>query len=113
MLDPVFGFPTFVRFCWSTTTALLESDAVACEWEAVNEEEEADGEDEEGGDGKTRGKAKQKVKSKPISLFLKRRADASPDAQSSSKRLRASPASLSPFFVDRHLKRVTCLQQLM
>ncbi|XP_025018071.1 ribonuclease H2 subunit A isoform X2 [Tetranychus urticae] len=31
-LDPVFGFPSFVRFSWSTANEILESKAIECEW---------------------------------------------------------------------------------
>lgn len=31
-LDPVFGYPQFVRFSWSTTQTLLDSRAVTVHW---------------------------------------------------------------------------------
>ena len=32
-LDPVFGYPSFVRFCWQTVkTILADKDAIECEW---------------------------------------------------------------------------------
>lgn len=31
-IDPVFGFPSFVRFSWSTADTILESKAIECEW---------------------------------------------------------------------------------
>ncbi|RWR99938.1 hypothetical protein B4U79_16059, partial [Dinothrombium tinctorium] len=36
--DKVFGFPTFVRFSWSTVTLILDEKGVECEWEEDNEE---------------------------------------------------------------------------
>lgn len=40
-LDPVFGYPQFVRFSWSTTKTLLDSKAVPVHWD--------DDDDDEGG----------------------------------------------------------------
>ena len=31
-VDPVFGFPQFVRFSWSTTDKVLDQKAVAVKW---------------------------------------------------------------------------------
>lgn len=31
-LDPVFGYPQFVRFSWSTAQTLMESKGVAVHW---------------------------------------------------------------------------------
>ncbi|XP_052362583.1 ribonuclease H2 subunit A [Oncorhynchus keta] len=39
-LDPVFGYPQFVRFSWSTTQTLLDSKAVTVHWD----DDEEDGE---------------------------------------------------------------------
>lgn len=30
--DPLFGFPTFVRFSWSTITKIIEEKGLKCEW---------------------------------------------------------------------------------
>nr|XP_039258787.1 ribonuclease H2 subunit A-like [Styela clava]XP_039258788.1 ribonuclease H2 subunit A-like [Styela clava] len=38
-VDPVFGFPDFVRFSWSTAKNILEDEAVAVEWPDEEEEE--------------------------------------------------------------------------
>ena len=33
VFDPLFGFPTFVRFSWSTSTKIMEDNgAIECEW---------------------------------------------------------------------------------
>ncbi|XP_076300367.1 ribonuclease H2 subunit A [Lasioglossum baleicum] len=37
-VDPVFGFPRLVRFSWSTAEKILETQALAVEWEEVEEE---------------------------------------------------------------------------
>jgi ribonuclease H2 subunit A len=31
-IDPIFGFPTLVRFSWSTVKNLLDEKAIECEW---------------------------------------------------------------------------------
>ncbi|XP_046744126.1 ribonuclease H2 subunit A [Diprion similis] len=38
-IDQVFGFPQLVRFSWSTAEKILESSALAVDWEEVNDEE--------------------------------------------------------------------------
>ncbi|XP_077992740.1 ribonuclease H2 subunit A-like [Glandiceps talaboti] len=38
--DPVFGFPQFVRFSWSTASKILEESAVPVHWEDSDEEDE-------------------------------------------------------------------------
>ncbi|KAF8792271.1 Ribonuclease H2 subunit A like protein [Argiope bruennichi] len=38
-IDPVFGFPQFVRFSWSTAEKILETSAAKVEWEEVEDEE--------------------------------------------------------------------------
>ncbi|GIY42827.1 ribonuclease H2 subunit A [Caerostris darwini] len=37
-IDPVFGFPQFVRFSWSTAEKILENSAAKVEWEEVEDE---------------------------------------------------------------------------
>ncbi|ESP00443.1 hypothetical protein LOTGIDRAFT_200807 [Lottia gigantea] len=39
-LDKVFGFPSFVRFSWSTAAQIIEKDGVNIRWEDDDEEEE-------------------------------------------------------------------------
>lgn len=34
-LDPIFGFPSFVRFSWSTADSILKNEAIECEWYVV------------------------------------------------------------------------------
>lgn len=46
-LDSVFGFPSFIRFSWSTSKVLLEKEAVGVEWPGDDEEIEDDDEDNE------------------------------------------------------------------
>ncbi|XP_005092202.1 ribonuclease H2 subunit A isoform X2 [Aplysia californica] len=41
--DKVFGFPTFVRFSWSTAGNIIEKDGVGVQWEDDEEEEGAKG----------------------------------------------------------------------
>ncbi|GFS29800.1 ribonuclease H2 subunit A [Trichonephila inaurata madagascariensis] len=38
-IDPVFGFPQFVRFSWSTAEKILENTAAKIEWEEVDDED--------------------------------------------------------------------------
>ncbi|XP_043275595.1 ribonuclease H2 subunit A [Venturia canescens] len=40
-IDQVFGFPQIVRFSWSTAEKILESKALAVEWEDVEDEAES------------------------------------------------------------------------
>lgn len=40
-IDPIFGFPHFVRFSWSTTENILQKDAYYVEWEKVEEKTQA------------------------------------------------------------------------
>ncbi|KAH7639297.1 hypothetical protein HUG17_3330 [Dermatophagoides farinae] len=32
VFDPIFGFPTFVRFSWSTITKIMDDKAIVCDW---------------------------------------------------------------------------------
>lgn len=41
-LDPIFGFPTLVRFSWSTAKKLLDERAMKVEWEYESDDEEMD-----------------------------------------------------------------------
>ncbi|KAM8842554.1 ribonuclease H2 subunit A isoform 1-T1 [Synchiropus picturatus] len=54
-LDPVFGFPQFVRFSWSTAQTLIDSKAVTVHWD----DDEEDGE-----------KAAQRQKNKSMLSFI-------------------------------------------
>ena len=116
VLDPVFGFPTFVRFCWSTAQTILDKQAVECVWE--DEDGGHEGHDDDGGKGRKQGSSKkQAVKSAPLTKYFKRTTDhaAAADGEPSAKRL-CSQSSRSPasvFFSDRDLVRVTRLQQLI
>ncbi|XP_060620925.2 ribonuclease H2 subunit A [Anolis sagrei] len=38
ILDPVFGFPQFVRFSWSTAQVILENKAVAVRWDDTEDD---------------------------------------------------------------------------
>ncbi|XP_071827797.1 ribonuclease H2 subunit A-like [Apostichopus japonicus] len=42
-VDPIFGFPRFIRFSWSTASNILEKKAAIVEWEDDDEEEVAKG----------------------------------------------------------------------
>ncbi|XP_024082321.1 ribonuclease H2 subunit A isoform X2 [Cimex lectularius] len=37
-MDPVFGFPSVVRFSWATASKILEESAITVEWEEVEDE---------------------------------------------------------------------------
>ncbi|KAJ8025959.1 Ribonuclease H2 subunit A [Holothuria leucospilota] len=39
-LDPVFGFPRFIRFSWSTASTIMDKKAAVVEWEDEDEEDE-------------------------------------------------------------------------
>ena len=39
-LDKIFGFPSFIRFGWSTAYSILDKDAIQCNFEAEQEDEE-------------------------------------------------------------------------
>ncbi|XP_013415716.1 ribonuclease H2 subunit A isoform X1 [Lingula anatina] len=41
-LDPVFGFPQFVRFSWSTADLLLQKNAVSVKWEDDDDDDQND-----------------------------------------------------------------------
>lgn len=108
ILDPIFGFPTFVRFCWSTVKVLLDKDAVECEWEEDdglsdqwNEEE-----DDELASGNKR--KKKPGKSVPITTFFKKETNGS---ENSSKKIKTHEDPV--FFVDRNLTRVTSASDLI
>lgn len=40
-LEPVFGFPSLVRFSWSTCQTILDKSAVPVQWEDVDDEEDS------------------------------------------------------------------------
>lgn len=81
-LDPVFGYPQFVRFSWSTAQTLMDSKGVTVHWD----------DDEEDG-----GKAAQRQNKSMLSYF-------SAAAGSSSSR-----AQSHRFFSDRRLKSLDTL----
>ena len=39
-LDKIFGFPSFIRFGWSTAYSILNKDAIQCNFEEEEDEEE-------------------------------------------------------------------------
>lgn len=39
-LDPIFGFPTLVRFSWSTITKILETSAAPCDFNEPDDDED-------------------------------------------------------------------------
>ncbi|XP_056136853.1 ribonuclease H2 subunit A [Lampris incognitus] len=41
-LDPVFGYPQFVRFSWSTAQTLMDDNAVAVHWDDDDDEEDGE-----------------------------------------------------------------------
>jgi len=43
VMDPVFGFPQFVRFSWSTASIITDKDAVAVSWEDEDDDENSKG----------------------------------------------------------------------
>nr|XP_027203844.1 ribonuclease H2 subunit A-like [Dermatophagoides pteronyssinus] len=47
IFNPIFGFPTFVRFSWSTITKIMDDKAVGCNWD-----DDEDDDDQENNDGK-------------------------------------------------------------
>ncbi|KAI7693139.1 Ribonuclease H2 subunit A, partial [Sarcoptes scabiei] len=41
IFDPIFGYPQFVRFSWSTITKILEEKAVPCRWDDDDDDDDA------------------------------------------------------------------------
>ena len=39
-MDKVFGFPSFIRFGWSTAFTILNKDAIQCNFEEDDDEED-------------------------------------------------------------------------
>lgn len=86
-VDPVFGFPSLVRFCWQTVKTILDTKGVECVWE---EDEDETKELEEG------------VKSIPITNFFKRQVDM--DGGPGAKK---KPLPLHTFYSQRRLTKAT------
>ncbi|KAM3623088.1 uncharacterized protein V6R79_006820 [Siganus canaliculatus] len=84
-LDPVFGYPQFVRFSWSTAQTLMDSKGVAVHWD----DEEEDGE-----------KAAQRQNNKSMLSYFSAAAGSN-NQQSNLKTHR--------FFADRRLKTINTL----
>ncbi|XP_055079415.1 ribonuclease H2 subunit A [Periophthalmus magnuspinnatus] len=82
-LDPVFGYPQFVRFSWSTAQTLMENKSAAVHWD----------DDEEGGE-----KGAQRLNNKSMLSYF---SSASGAAQSQTAAHR--------FFSDRRLKNIDTL----
>ncbi|CAL9700351.1 unnamed protein product [Knipowitschia caucasica] len=81
-LDPVFGYPQFVRFSWSTARTLMDSKSVAVHWD----DDEEDGE-----------KGAQRLKNKSMLSYF-----------SSSGAVQSQTAA-HRFFSDRRLKNIDTL----
>lgn len=93
-IDPIFGFPTFVRFSWSTVRVLLEDKAIEVTWEVDEENDEHES-------------SKNIV---PITNFFKRKFDSNTD-QSSSTLTKKRKVSYEdpPFFIECNMTRPTNL----
>lgn len=107
ILDPVFGFPTFVRFCWSTAKVILDDKAINCEFE------EDDGTiepwNDEDDNEPSSPKKKKSVKTAPITNFFKK-----PLKEQDGQRKKLKVVEEVPvFFLDRHLTRVTSMVDFM
>lgn len=81
-LDPVFGYPQFVRFSWSTAQTLMESKSVAVHWD----DDEEDGE-----------KGAQKLNNKSMLSYF------------SSSGAAQSQTAAHRFFSERRLKNINTL----
>lgn len=93
-IDPVFGFPSFVRFSWSTVTVLLADKALEVTWEGDKEEENSD--------------TKPPKNTVTITNFFKRKSETVDLMQGSSKKSKKS-YEVPPFFAECNLTRSTNL----
>jgi hypothetical protein len=106
IFDPIFGFPTFVRFCWSTAKVIIEDKAVNCEWEEDDGTNDQWNEDDDDELTDNNSKKKKPVKSAPITNFFKIEDKGNPR-----KKLKVQEEPV--FFLDRHLTRVTSIQEFL
>ena len=83
--DPVFGFPSLVRFSWAPSKKFIEANCVAAEWE------ESDDEDEDEAAAKKKGKKKKKERDQPTLSFAKK------------------PPKRAKYFAERNLTVVTMI----
>ena len=95
-IDSIFGFPTLVRFSWSTVKVLLEDRALEVVWEGNEDEDE----------GSREGKEKSAKNTIPITNFFKRKLDAVETC--SVKKCKQSYED-PPFFAECDLTRPTSL----
>lgn len=93
-IDPIFGFPSFVRFSWSTVKVLLENKALEVTWEVDEENDEQDN------------PSKNVV---PITNFFKRKFDSNVDQSSTTNKKRKSSYEDPPFFIECNMTRPTNL----
>ncbi|XP_041960362.1 ribonuclease H2 subunit A isoform X1 [Alosa sapidissima] len=86
-LDPLFGFPQFVRFSWSTAQTLLDSNAVPVHWD----DDEEDGE-----------KAAARQNNASMLSYFSRNTQASGDSSSAGREAHR-------FFTERRLQNISSL----
>lgn len=86
--DPVFGFPSFVRFSWATSKNIIKSDGVEVEWDD-------DGEEDDGGEeGAATAKKPSKKNVQKMTVFFT--ANENESVHQSQQRI--SVSSRAPYF---------------
>lgn len=98
--DPLFGFPTFVRFSWSTVTKIMEAKAIEIEWDDDNSDEEDEGNEEN---------TNKKRKNQQITSFFKWQRD---DTVNGKPKMDDKDLHTSFFFAERGIHQVTNVDNL-
>jgi len=103
--EPIFGFPSLVRFSWQTSKKMMKEQGVKVEWGDEDEEEEEIGGGEENGDGKGGGGGgiKKRVRAQKMESFFSKM-----DAESQTvKKAQIPMKQRAPYFQHLHLQLTT------